>query len=435
MTTSPYSELFRNGIDEYRRFLNPLMVERAQLAGEPLGIVRTEGGRLYDGDGNGYECFHGTQAFGHRHPAIQAAVQQFLDSDAPSWYPSRISQFGGRLARTLCERSGYEHAYFATTGSGAVEAALKLARSATRRPRILGMSRAYHGCTFGSTALMSAGIFRDPFGPHLPGVEAIEFGDVDALRAAFDGGEVAAVVVEPIQGEGGVRALPAAYIEALCELTERHDALLVADEVQTGMGRSGTCLASARWPRRPDIVTLGKQLGGGLVPLSTVLTTSAWWDRAFGRHVEAAESHNATFSYNTLGMVAGLAALELLTDDTVARVRTVGDAFRKSLSESLATSPLFKEVRGAGLMVGIEFHPSEHPWLSFEHFGMDEFAGRPSVGLLLCMRMYKRGYICFVCGHDWSTMRIQPRFFIEPERLADFSRAIREELDYLEALS
>lgn len=431
-----YRDILRRGLEEYRSFLNPLMVERAQIAGEPLNITAVANGQLVDRDGGRYECFHGTQAFGHRHPAIAAAVREFLDSDAPSWYPSRISPFAGRLARRLCERSEtYQRAYFALTGSGAVEAGLKLARAATRKPRILGMEGAYHGCTFGSTALMGKGPFRDPFGPHLPGVEALPFGDVDALRAAFAGGDVAAVVMEPIQGEGGIRPVPSEFVEAACELTARHDALLIADEVQTGLGRSGSFLASAHWPRRPDAVTIGKQLGGGLMPLSAMLSTEDWFERAFGRHVEAAESHNATFSYNTIGLVAGLAALDLLDEEMVAQVRARGEFFRDALRTTLDDSPLFAEVRGQGLMVGIQFTGAEHPWLSFEHFGMDEFVGRPSLGLLLCMRMYKRGYICFVCGHDWSTMRIQPRFDIEPDALQQFADTCRVELDYLHNLN
>lgn len=430
-----YGPIERYGVEEYRRHLNPLMVERARLAGEPIDMVATTDGCLVDKRGAVYECFHGTQAFGHRHPAIAAAVRGFMDSDAPSWYPSRISPFSGRLARVLCERSGaYQRAYFALTGAGAVEASLKLARAATRKPRILSMRGAYHGCTFGATALMSAGPFRDPFAPHLPGVHALPFGDIDALSAALTEGDVGALVLEPIQGEGGIRPLAEDFIAAACELTKRHGTLLIADEVQTGLGRSGAFLASAAWPRRPDAVTIGKQLGGGLMPLSAMLTTETAFERAFGAHIEAAESHNATFSYNTIAMVAGLAALELLTDACIATVRDKGRTFRDMLRDSLGDSPLLADIRGAGLMVGIEFHDTDHPWLSFEHFGMDEFAGRPSLGLLLCMRLYKRGYICFVCGHDWSTMRIQPRFDIPLDRLDAFARACREELDYLYGL-
>src|SRR5262249_46226369 len=154
-----------------------------------------------------YEDFHGNMGFGHRHPAITRAVQEFLATDQVNWYPSRVSPHAGRFARRLCERTGYESVYFGLSGSDAVESSLKLARALTRRPGVLGLERAYHGCGFGSVALMAAGPFRDPFGPHLPGVESLPFGDAGALERALARGDVAAVVVEPIQGEGGVHPL------------------------------------------------------------------------------------------------------------------------------------------------------------------------------------------------------------------------------------
>ncbi len=424
----------RGGFDEFRRFVNPGMYERASLSGEPIRIVATRDGRLVDSTGREFEDFHGTQAFGHRHPAIAAAVAEFLATDAPNWFPSRISPWSGRLARRLAERSGYERAWFGLTGSDAVEAAMKMARAATRRPRILGLERAYHGCTFGSVALMAAGPFRDPFGPHLPGVESLPFGDSTALARALEAGDVAAVIVEPIQGEGGVRPLPDAYVGDLCELTERHDVLLVSDEIQTGLGRSGVFLRSAAWPRRPEAALVAKQLAGGLLPVSAMLTTAAMHDRAYGGEFEAAESHNATFGYHALGAVASLAALDLLTDELLERVRAKGDAFRARLAGALAGNPLFREVRGAGLMVGIALEASDHPWLSFEHFGYPTFAERPSVGPLLCLRLYRHGYIAFACGHDWSVVRIQPRFEIPEATLDRFVADCREELDVLAAV-
>ncbi|MDB4998438.1 MAG: hypothetical protein JWM74_5870, partial [Myxococcaceae bacterium] len=243
----------RSGFDDFREFVNPFIANRAELAREPIRFVRAEAGsgRLVDEDGKTYEDLHGTQAFGHRHPAIAQAVKDLLETDAPFWFPSRVNPFAGRLARRICERSGhYSNVYFGCTGSDAVEASLKLARAATRRPRILSLTGGYHGCTFGSVALMNKGPFRDPFAPHLPGAEAVAWNDVDALARAMKGGDVAAVVVEPIQGEGGVRALSPAFIAALCELTQANDVLLVADEVQTALGRSGHFLATASWPRR-----------------------------------------------------------------------------------------------------------------------------------------------------------------------------------------
>ncbi len=425
-------DLLRRGFDEFKQFVNPLIAIRAELSGEPHRIVRTDGGRLVDDEGRAFEDFHGTQAFGHRHPAITAAVKRFLDGDSPNWYPARMSPYAGRLARRLCERTGMERAFFAQSGAEAVEAALKLARAATRRPRILSLAGAYHGCTFGACALMDPGPFRDPFAPHLPGAESLPWNDVDALARAI-GGDVAAVVVEPIQLEGGVRPLDDAYLSALCQLTAKHGALLVADEVQTGMGRTGRFVASSAWPRPPDAIVLGKALGGGLMPLSAMLTSAAWHERAYG-NFETCEAHNVTFGGNALACVAALAALDLLDDALLARIRAVGDGFRGSLAEALAGSPLLEEVRGAGLVVGVALRKPDHPWLSFEHLGLDELAAHPTVGFYLCHRLYRRGYHCFVAGHGWNVLRLQPRYDIEPERLAGFVHAMREEMDTLAEL-
>jgi acetylornithine/succinyldiaminopimelate/putrescine aminotransferase len=435
MQPDEIAAILRQGLEEYREYVNPLIAERARLAGEPVRLLRAAAGALLDVEGRRVEDLHGTQAFGHRQPAVARAVEAFLASDAPSWYPSRVSPFAGRLARRLCERTGYSNAFFACTGSDAVEAALKLARAATGRSRILGLEGAYHGCTLGSCALMARGPFRDPFGPHLPGVESLPLGDVDALERALSAGDVAAIVVEPIQGEGGVRPLPAGYIAALGELSVRHGALLVADEVQTGLGRTGRFLHTADWPRRPDVVLLAKALGGGLVPISALLTHRALFERAYGRNFESAEAHNSTFSYNAVGCVAALATLDLLTDDLLARVDRLGGWLQQALAARLGTSPLFREVRGQGFMLGVQLAPLDHPWLSFAHLGHPELTGRSTASPLLCHRLYRRGFFAFTCGHDWSVLRLQPRFDIEEPVLAALVEACGEELDHLASLA
>jgi acetylornithine/succinyldiaminopimelate/putrescine aminotransferase len=435
------SSILRQGLDDFREFVNPWIALRADLAGEPTRLSRVDEGRLVTADGQLIEDFHGTQAFGHRNPAITRAVLAFLESSSPSWFPSRVNPYAGSLARRLCERAAgggepaYSNVYFASSGSEAVEAGIKLARAVTRRPRILSLHGAYHGCTMGSCGLMSTGVFRDPFEPHVPGLGSLPFGDVDALHAAIAAGDVAAIVVEPIQLEGGVHALPPSYLDALCELTGRHGVFLVADEVQTGLGRTGRFLASEAWPRRPDVVLLGKHLGGGLLPISAMLTRRELFERAYGKNFETAEAHNCTFSGSAAVCVASHAALDLLTDELIARVRDLGAGFRKGLTEALSGLSLFREIRGDGLIAGIALNQSDHPWLSFEHFGMEDLAGHPTVGLLLCHRLYRRGFFCFVCGHDWSVLRLQPRFTIEPEKLAEFTTIVREELEHLCALT
>jgi acetylornithine/succinyldiaminopimelate/putrescine aminotransferase len=422
----------RSGWDDYKRFVNPMVALRAELLGEPVRVEHVVDGRLALDRAN-VEDFHGTQTFGHRNPAITKAVMDFLASDSPNWFPARVNPYAGSLARRLCERAGgpYGNVFFANSGSGAVEAGIKLARAVTRKPRILSLDGAYHGCTMGSCALMKPGMFRDPFGPHLPGAEAIPFADVDALATALAGGDVAAVVIEPIQLEGGVRTVPSAFIEAACELTAKHGALLVADEIQTGLGRTGRFLASEVWPRRPDAVVLGKHLGGGLVPISALITTDELFHRAYGQHYASAEAHNTTFGGSAIACVAGLAALELLTPELIARVGEVGARFRAKLADTLAKHALFDEVKGAGLLVGVALHPSDHPWLSFEHFGVDALADQPTIGVLACHRLYKRGFYCFACGHDWRILRILPRYAIAETVLDNFVTILDDEIGYL----
>lgn len=434
MSAASSDAILRSGLDEFRTYVNPLIALRATLLGEPVNICGAREGMLLDDEGRLIEDFHGTQAFGHRNPAITAALRDYLDSDAPSWYPSRVNPFAGRLGRRLFERSGYDNAFFGMSGSDATEAAMKLGRAATGRSRILSLQGAYHGTTFGSCALMNPGPFRDPFAPHLPDVEGLPFADLDALCRALRNDDVAAVIVEPIQLEGGVRILPDEYVNALCTLTAEHGTLLIADEVQTGMGRTGRFLRSATWPRRPDVVLLAKTLGGGLVPCSAMLTQRAIFERAYGRDFASCEAHNTTFSGNAPSCVAALAALELLDDALITRVHDVGARFRKALREMLSDNPLIRDVRGAGLIIGIELAPIDHPWLSFEHLGLPQMAAQPTVGVLLCHRLYRRGFYCFVCGHDWSTLRLQPRYTIPETQLDAFAGALREELEYVQNL-
>ena len=425
--------ILRHGFTDFRDFVNPVIYKRAEFAREPIRFAHTADGKLRLDDGRVLEDFHGTQAFGHRHPHIAECIRAFLASDHPNWFPSRINPFAGRLARALCERSRhYDNVFFGCTGSDGVEAALKLARAVTRKPRLLALERAYHGCAMGSVSMMHAGPFTAPFEPLLADVTRLPFNDVDALAKQLARGDVAALFVEPIQGEGGVRPLSNEFVQAACELTARHGALLVADEVQTGFGRSGAFLRSAEWPRRPDAVILGKQLGGGLAPVSAMLTTRAFFECAYGADFEDGEAHNMTMGYNALSAVAALGALDLLSDELISRVHQRGAQFLENLEAALSGNALFSEVRGAGYMLGIELHQPDHPWLSFEQFGIPAWDGRPLIAPLLCARLYRRGYYCFPCGHDLRVVRIQPRIYIEPDELAAFTRAFTEELARIE---
>lgn len=424
-----FSDIMHHGFDEFRMFVNPMIARRAAIAGEPVRLVQTTEGHLVDREGQAIEDMHGVQALGHRNAHVARAVSAYIATDHPSWYPSRVNPYGGRLARVLHERTGYDSTFFALSGSEVVEAAIKLARAATKRTRIVGLANAYHGCTMGSCALMQQGPFRDPFGPHLPDVESVHADDTDSLLRTLAAGDVAAVVVEPIQVEGGMHLLSESTIQVLCEATERYGTLLVADEVQTGLGRTGHgLLTSSRWPRKPDVVLLGKTLGGGLVPISAMLSSRTLFMQAYGADFATGEAHNTTFSNNALGCVAALATLDLLDEALFARIRTLGARFRDDLVREMGDSPLLADIRGDGFMIGIELRDIDHPWLSYEHFGMPELAGRSLIAPLLANRLYRRGFYIFSCGHDWKTLRLQPRFDIPEATLDRFVTACAEEL-------
>ncbi len=429
-------DILRKGFDEYRRYVNPLIAQRASFAGETIELVRVEGGVLQNRDGQPLEELHGTQTFGHKPPSVVAALVEFLQSDAPNWYPARVNPFSGRLARRLQERTGYDNAFFGCTGSDAVEAAFKLARALTRKPRTIALEGAYHGCTMGSLSLMEPGPFSDQFAPHVPGALRIGRDDVEALERELAKGDVAAVFVEPIQVEGGVYTLSDRFVEALCRLTGPEGPLLVADEIQTGLGRTGRgFLASEGWPRRPDVALMGKGLAGGLVPLSAMLTRREIFLAAYGKNFAAGESHNTTFAFNGVTATAALAALELADDAMVERCKAVGDSLRGALREAVGAHPLVADIRGEGLLCGVQLKRIEHPWLSFEHFGYPELADQSVIAPLVCHRLYPKGFFAFSCGHDWSVLRIQPRENIEMETLQAFAEAVREALDFIEELA
>jgi acetylornithine/succinyldiaminopimelate/putrescine aminotransferase len=425
--------LLQQGYDDFRAFVNPLVAMRARLCSEPYLLDRVQQGRLIDSGGQAYTDLlagWGTQAFGHRPPAIEAALIAFLHGSAPSFYPSGISPYAGLLASRLHQRSGYDAAFFASGGTEAVEAALKLVRGATRRPRIACVQGAYHGCTFGSVAMMQAGPYRDIFGPHLPQVDALPFGDMRALEQALADPTLAAIVLEPIQVEAGVRLPDGAWLERLCHATLDQGILLVADEIQTGLGRTGRFLASQDWPRRPDVVTLGKALGGGLMPLSVMLTRRPIFDGVYGKFA-LAEAHASTFSGNALACVAGLAALDLLDEAMLAQVERKGRLLRAALDAVVAPSPLVRAIRGEGLMLGIELAAPDHPCYQFDYLGVPELAGQPAIGMLLVHRLYKAGYIAQICGHAWQVLRLQPSLTISDDELLACVHALRAALDFL----
>ena len=312
-------------------------------------LVRGEGAWVWDADGRRYLDLLGgiaTNALGHAHPTLVGAVTAQLSTlgHVSNFFASMPQVALAERLLALLDAPAGSKVFFANSGAEANEAAFKMARR-TGRPRILALEGAFHGRTLGALALTHKPAYREPFEPLPGGVEHLPFGDADALRAAMDD-QVAAVVLEPIQGEAGVRPLPPGYLALARELTARDGALLVLDEVQTGIGRTGAWFAHTRSGVVPDVVTTAKGLGGG-IPVGAVV---ALGERAAG--LLGPGQHGTTFGGNPVAAAAALATLHVIErDGLLANARDVGQRLRDGV---LAIgSPLVTGVEGEGLLLGI----------------------------------------------------------------------------------
>lgn len=348
--------LLRETYDDYRRFVNPSLARVMRLSGTPVAvsalgteIVDQSGRRLLDFAGG-----YGTFSLGHRHPRVVAAVEAQLREIALS-PKTTFDPLAGRLARRLAEIApgDCEVSFFANSGGEAIEAALKLAAAATGRSRIVATDDGYHGKTLGALAASGAEAYRAPFAALLAPVTHVPFGDAAALAGALEAGDVAAFVVEPVQGEGGVNVPPLGYLAEARRLCDETGTLLVVDEVQTGLGRCGYLFACERDGVVPDVVTLAKGLSGGVVPIGVAIARRAAWDRAYASRPLL---HSSTFGGSPLACAAALAALDVTRDERlVERARDRGAHLLAGARRIAARYPeVVAEARGLGLLVGLE---------------------------------------------------------------------------------
>lgn len=343
----------------HQELLNPQLARVLKTLGFDRYYVRGEGCYLYDDRDERYLDFlagFGVYALGRGHPAIKQALHQAIDLDLPNMVQMDCALLPGLLAEKLVAKAhpGIRRVYFCNSGTEATEAAIKFARRATGRDRVVYCDHGFHGLTTGSLALNGGREFREGFGPLLPGSAEVPFGDAEALGRELRQGDVAAFVVEPIQGKG-VNVAPPDYwreVEALCR---RHRTLLVCDEVQVGLGRTGSFFAHEHYGIRPDIITVSKALSGGYVPVGAVLCSDKVFMSVYSS-IERALVHSTTFGRNQLAMVAGLATLEAFEDEgIVERARRTGEAFEAALAPLVDRYEMLHEVRGKGLIIGLVF--------------------------------------------------------------------------------
>ena len=345
-----YNETYEN----YRRYLNPPLARVMKLSGSPVE-VSASGTTVWDHTGKAYLDFaggYGVFTLGHSHPRVVAAVKAQLELMSLSG-KTMFDPLMGRLARALAQIApgDLEVSFFCNSGTEAVEGALKLARAATRRTKLVATHGAFHGKTFGALSVSGRAAFQTPYAPLVPDVVHVPYGDADALAAVLDG--ASAFIVEPVQAEGGVHVPPAGYLARARELCDAAGTLLLADEVQTGLGRCGALFACDFEHVVPDVMILAKGLSGGVVPIGAYVVRPSVWQAAYG---QAPLLHTSTFGGNPLACAAALAALEVLRDEAlVENSRTRGEQLLAGARRIASEYPsVVREVRGLGLLVGVE---------------------------------------------------------------------------------
>jgi putrescine aminotransferase len=413
----------------HRRHVNPGFVELIGLAGYARRFVRATGVELEDDRGRRYLDFlsgYGALSLGHNSPAVRAAVAAVLQAELPGFTQVECSLLEGLAAERLASRlpGDLDTVFFCSSGSEAVEAALKLARAATGRRRILGCEGAYHGLTLGALGLLGDTAMREPFGPLIPGLERVPYDDDAALRRELGRGDVAAFVVEPVQGENGAVVPRPGYLARARELCSRHGTLLVVDEVQSGLGRTGRLLAVEHDGVVPDVVLLAKALGGGLMPVGAMVARGAVFRRAYGS-LTTCMLHNTTFGGGPLAMAAVIATLEVIADEDLChRAAELGQHLRARLRELGQRQRAIAEVRGIGLMLGVRFADGAGGWIERTIGPVGRAAGALFAQHVTLRLIDEHQIVTQVAGNAPAVLKVMPPLTVTREQCDRFVDAL-----------
>jgi ornithine--oxo-acid transaminase len=413
-----------------QRHLNPQLGRILQTLGFDRSWRGAEGAHLIDERGDRYLDMlagYGVFSVGRNNPAVRAQLEAALAADTASLPQLGVTLLAGVLAEQLIARTPQrlERVLLTSTGTETVEAAIKLARAATGRERIVYCEHGFHGLTTGALALNGNEEFRERFGLLLPGCDAVAFGDLDALARTLRAGDVAAFFVEPVQGKG-VNLPPDGYLAGAQALCRETGTLLVVDEVQTGLGRTGRFLALEHWDLEPDMVLLSKALSGGYVPVGALLSSRPVFDAVFDE-MERAVVHGSTFGTNDLAAAAGIATLSELDDaGLVERARERGELLLELTRPLVERYDIVREVRGLGLMWAIELGPPQgraqrRLWNAVEGRQPGLFAQLITVPLF-----HDHHVLIQVAGHHMNVVKAIPPLVISEEDVHRFAAALDE---------
>ncbi len=396
----------------HEKYLNNQMVRVLKTIGYDRNYQKAKGQYLYDQEGNEYLDLlsgFGVFAIGRNHPTVVNALKETLTLELPNLVQMDVSLLSGLLAEKILQTTpdNLDKIFFANSGAEAVEAAIKFARYTTKRQKIVHCEHSFHGLTLGALSLNGEEIFREGFGPLLPQCQAIPFNDLDALEKALSSNDVAAFIVEPIQGKG-VNLPDDEYLPEVERLCKKYGTLFVADEIQTGIGRTGKFWAIDHWQVNPDMILMAKALSGGFIPVGAVAMTHKIMDTVFNR-MDRAVVHGSTFSKNNMAMAAGLATLQVIENEQlVENSANVGYDIIDNLTAMIDRYEFLKEVRGKGLMIAIEFGPPKSLSLKAA-WSMLEAANKGLFCQMVTIPLFKEHRILSqVAGHGMNVVKLLP---------------------------
>lgn len=398
----------------YSEHVNAKRVAGWRRVGLDILEHRREGCYVWDVDGRRYiDCYNSAGVFnvGRANPVIRQALIDAVATDDIGDF-LLVSEAKALLAARLSEITPGDLScvMYSVGGGEANDYAIKLARGVTGKPKIIAMERAYHGHTGFSLAAIGRERYQAPFVPMVPGFERVPLNDLDALERAMGGGDTAAVMLEPIQGEGGIHCASAAFLHGARELCDRHGAFLIFDEVQTGWGRTGRMFCSEHYSVVPDIMTVGKSMSGGYYPIAATVFNASLNEFNL-RHPYI---HLSTFGGSDIGCRVALAVIDYIEKrDLCARAESMGNLLMERLRSVSARYPqILREVRGMGLMIGLQFADDAH-------------------GPLMSQMLARRGLIAIYSGNETSVMRLMPALVADREVIDRIADAIADAADEL----
>lgn len=409
------TERKEQALRDYAAFVNPMKARILKQAGLDIVEARREGARVWDVGGRAYlDCVTSAGCFnaGRRNPALVAALRDaLLERDQGVFL--LCSEAQAALARRLAEVTPGDLTYtmFGVSGGEINDFAIKLARGVTGRPGIISADGGYHGHTGFALSAIGREAYRRPFEPLMPGFARVPFGDLGALQQAVNE-HTAAVILEPIQGEGGIHVPPPGYLKHVGDLCRSSGALLILDEIQTGLGRTGTLFACQQEDVVPDILTLGKSLGGGLYPITAAVFRPELADFLIANPF----IHLSTFGGTELGCKVALATIDwIMEHDLPLHAARMSDRFFEALAKLADQHPkVLLGYRGRGLMIGLQFADASHgPRMSYE--------------------LAQRGVLAIYTGNEPSVMRLQPPLVISPGEVDEVVAALAGALAALDA--